>query len=116
MTDYIIATSSTSDLPREYLDEHNIPFIRYNYTVNDMQQTDDYREESRAAIYAGMRKGDMLKTSMINEFSYYDFFRGLLEQEKNVIFLDMSEKMSASYENARRAAETVRAEFPKQTL
>ena len=116
MTDYIIATSSTSDLPREYLDEHNIPFIRYNYTVNDMPQTDDCREESRAAIYAGMRKGDMLKTSMINEFSYYDFFRGLLEQEKNVIFLDMSEKMSASYENARRAAETVRAEFPKQTL
>ena len=116
MTDYIIATSSTSDLPRDYLDAHNIPFIRYNYTVNDLPQTDDCREESRAAIYAGMRRGDMLKTSMINEYSYYDFFRGLLEQEKEVIFLDMSEKMSASYENARRAAETVRAEFPERTL
>lgn len=116
MTDYIIATSSTSDLPRDYLDAHNIPFIRYNYTVNDLPQTDDCREESRAAIYAGMRRGDMLKTSMINEYSYYDFFRGLLEQEKDVIFLDMSEKMSASYENARRAAETVRAEFPERTL
>ena len=116
MTDYIIATSSTSDLPREYLDAHNIPFIRYSYTVNDLPQTDDCREETRAAIYAGMRKGDVLKTSMINEYSYYDFFRGLLEQEKDVIFLDMSEKMSASFENARRAAETVRAEFPARTL
>ena len=116
MTDYIIATSSTSDLPRDYLDGHSIPFIRYSYTVNDLPREDDCREESRAAIYAGMRKGDMLKTSMINEFSYYDFFRGLLEQEKDVIFLDMSEKMSASYENARRAAETVRAEFPERTL
>lgn len=116
MTDYIIATSSTSDLPRDYLDAHNIPFIRYNYTVNDLPQTDDCREESRAAIYAGMRRGDLLKTSMINEYSYYDFFRGLLEQEKDVLFLDMSEKMSASYENARRAAETVRGEFPGQRL
>ncbi len=116
MTDYIIATSSTSDLPRDYLDAHSIPFIRYNYTVNDLPQSDDCREESRAAIYAGMRRGDLLKTSMINEYSYYDFFRGLLEQEKDVIFLDMSEKMSASYENARRAAETVRAEFPERTL
>ena len=116
MTDYIIATSSTSDLPREYLDAHNIPFIRYSYTVNDLPQTDDCREETRAAIYAGMRKGDVLKTSRTNEYSYYDFFRGLREQEKDVICLDMSEKMSASFENARRAAETVRAEFPARTL
>ena len=27
MSDYIIATSSTSDLPRTWLEEHNIPFI-----------------------------------------------------------------------------------------
>ena len=116
MSDYIIATSSTSDLPRDYLDAHNIPFIRYNYTVNDMPQTDDCREESRAAIYAGMRRGDVLKTSMINEYSYYDFFRGLLEQRKDVIFLDMSEKMSVSFANAGKAAEMVRPEFPELTL
>ena len=35
MRDYIIATSSTSDLPRTYLDEHHIPFIPYTFTVGD---------------------------------------------------------------------------------
>ena len=34
MSDYIIATSSTCDLPRTYLDEHTIPFISYSVTVN----------------------------------------------------------------------------------
>ncbi len=116
MTDYIVATSSTADLPREYLDAHGIPFIRYSFTVNDLPREDDCREESRAAIYAGMRGGDLLKTSMINEYSYYDFFRGLMEQEKDVLFLDMSEKMSVSYENARRASETVQQEFPEHRL
>ena len=116
MPDYIIATSSTADLTRDYLDAHAIPFIRYSFTVNELPREDDCREESRAAIYAGMRRGDELKTSMINEYSYYDFFRGLLEQEKDVIFLDMSEKMSVSYENARRAAETVRNEYPERRL
>ncbi len=116
MSDYIIATASTADLPREYLDRHHIPFIRYGYTVNDLPREDDCREESRAAIYAGMRRGDLLKTSMINEYSYYEFFRNLLEQEKDVIYLDMSEKMSVSFENAGRAAETVRAEFPERRL
>lgn len=113
---YTIATASTADLPRSYLDEHLIPFISYSFTVNGEPETDDCREESRAAIYKGMRKGDILTTSMINEFVYYDFFKELLDRKENVIFLDMSEKMSASFENCRRAADKIRAEYPGQQL
>ena len=113
---YIIATSSTSDLPRTYLEEHQIPFIPYRFTINEQPAEDDCREESRTAIYAGMRKGDILKTSMINEFVYYDFFKELLDTGKDVIFLDMSEKMSVSFENCRRAAESIRPDYPEQKL
>lgn len=116
MSDYIIATSSTADLPRTWLDEHQIPFISYGYTINDRAVEDDCREESRAAVYAGMRKGDLLKTSMINEFAYYDFFRNLLQEGKDVIFLDMSQKMSTSYVNCAEAAEKVRNDFPDRRL
>ena len=116
MADYIIATSSTSDLTRPWLDEHNIPFIPYTYTVGRELYEDDCREESRAAVYAGMRNGDLLKTSMINEFVYEDFFRELLDTGKDVIFLDMSQKMSVSYENSNRAAQTVRADYPDRKL
>ena len=116
MYDYIIATSSTADLPRTYLEEHAIPFISYSYTVGDKLYEDDCREESRTAVYRGMRNGDRLKTSMINEFVYCDFFRGLLETGKNVIFLDMSQKMSVSYANSVTAAELIREEFPDRTL
>ena len=114
MRDYLIATSSTADLPRPWLEEHHIPFISYSYTVNGEPREDDCREESRAAVYKGMRAGDDLKTSMINEYVYYDFFKSLMEEGKDVIFLDMSEKMSVSFENARRAAETIRGEYPDQ--
>ncbi len=116
MADYIIATSSTSDLPRMWLDAHKVPFISYSFTINDQAAEDDCREESRAAIYAGMRRGDVLKTSMINEFAYEEFFRGLLKTGKDVIFLDMSKEMSASYQNSENAAEAIRAEFPDRRL
>ena len=116
MRDYLIATSSTSDLPRTYLDEHQIPFISYTFTVGDRLCEDDCREESRQAIYEGMRKGDRLKTSMINEFNYYDFFKGLLDTGKDVIFLDMSQKMSVSFANANKAADMIRPEYPEQRL
>ena len=63
-----------------------------------------------------MRKGDRLKTSMINEFVYYDFFKGLLDTGKDVIFLDMSQKMSVSFVNANKAAEEIRLEYPERKL
>ena len=116
MSDYIIATSSTSDLPRTWLEEHNIPFIAYSYTVNDEPREDDCREETRAAVYAGMRRGDKLHTSMINEFVYYDFLKTFLDEGKDVIFLDMSQKMSVSFVNANKAAERLREEYPDRRL
>lgn len=116
MSDFIIATSSTSDLPRTWLDEHQIPFIPYTYTVQEKVYEDDCREESRQKVYESMRNGAFLKTAMINEYSYCEFFRNLMQTGKNVIFLDMSQKMSTSYANCMQAAETIREEFPNQTL
>lgn len=116
MNDYIIATSSTSDLTRDYLDGHGIPFVSYTYTIGDKLYEDDCREDSRQKVYEGMRAGDRLKTSMINEFVYYDFFKSLLDSGKDVIYLDMSQKMSVSYVNANKAADMVRPEYPQQRL
>lgn len=116
MADYLIATASTSDLPRTWLDEHDVPFIAYGYAVGDKLFEDDCREETRDAVYAGMRKGDLLKTSMVTQFAYEEFFRKLMETGKDLIFLDMSQKMSSSYGNSLSAADAIRKEFPDQRL
>ena len=117
MPNYIIATSSTSDLTRDYLEKHSIPFISYSYTIGDKLYEDDCREESRAAVYQGMRNnGDLLKTSMINEYIYCDFFDSLLDTGKDVIFLDMSKKMSVSYEKALLGAQMAREKHPDRKL
>lgn len=114
MKDYIIATSSTADLPLEWLEAHHIPFISYSYTVNGELQQDDCRDETRLTMFKGMRQGDDLKTSMINEYAYYEFFRGLMDAGQDVLFLDMSEKMSTSFQNAAHAAEQIGREYPNQ--
>ena len=117
MPNYIIATSSTSDLTRDYLEKHSIPFISYSYTIGDKLYEDDCREESRAAVYQGMRNnGDLLKTSMINEYIYCDFFDSLLDTGKDVIFLDMSKKMSVSYEKALLGAQMAREKHPDRRI
>lgn len=116
MSEYIIATSSTSDLTRSWLDAHKIPCICYRYTMNDEGFEDDCSEEGRTRTFAAMRAGSLLKTSMINEFAYYDFFKELMDSGKDVIFLDMSKRMSASHENCEEAAEMIRKEYPTRRL
>ena len=116
MYDYIIATSSTSDLPRTYLEAHNIPFIPYTYTIGNDLYEDDCREETRQKVYEGMRNGDRLKTSMINEYIYDEFFESLLAQGKDVIFLDMSQKMSVSYEKSKIGAKMALEKYPERKL
>lgn len=112
MGDYIIATASTADIPREYYEEHNIPCIAYSYMIGADVFEDDSREASRSEIYRKMRAGALLSTSMINAFTYYEFFKKLLDTGKNVIFLDMSREMSHSFITAGEAAEKVRPEYP----
>ena len=116
MADYIIACASTADLTDAYLKEHDIPVIRYTYSVGTEVHEDDCNEESRQKAYADMRAGTVYSTSMITPAVYADFFTKLMETGKNVIFLDMSKEMSSSYQSSHTAAEIVQKQFPGQTL
>ena len=116
MSEYILATASTADLPDTYLDQHNVPWIAYPYRIETDTYYDDCRELTRAAAYDNMRRGVIYSTSMINADSYSEFFRSLLSQGKDVLYLDMSREMSSSYLAAQQAAEMMKEEFPDRRL
>lgn len=116
MADYVIATASTADMPREFYEQHNIPVISYSYMIGDKTFEDDSRESTRESIYKQMRGGALLSTSMINAYTYYDFFKKLMDTGKDVIYLDMSREMSHSFQAAGEAAEKIKKEYPKQRL
>ena len=116
MADYIIAAASTADLPDTFYKEHQIPLIRYTYSVGMDVFEDDCREKSRSKAYQEMRSGVVYATSMINEETYYQFFRSLMETGKDVLYLDMSKEMSSSYQASHRAAARIQEEFREQKL
>jgi DegV family protein with EDD domain len=116
MADFMIASTSTADLPKDFFEEHNIPFISYSFTIDNDVFEDDCLEESRNHIYKRMREGSVLNTSMINTYRYYEFFKTLMQTGKDVIFLDMSRQMSRSYVNANEAAEMIKQEYPERKL
>ena len=115
--DYIIATASTCDLTREYLDDHHIPFISYSYVMDEINYEDDCREETRIDVYHKMREGKLLSTSAINMYTYREFFESLYKDGvKPVIFLDMSREMSSSYKYCEEAIEDIKSDYPDSNI
>ena len=116
MNKYVIATSSTSDLPAEYLKEHNIPFISYTYTIDDKVYIDDCTEESRKFLMSSLRACKQPYTSKITEYAYYEFFKEILEAGNDVLFVDMTRALSSSINNAERAIKSLSEEFPDRKI
>lgn len=114
MSDFIIASASTADLPAKFFKEHDVPMIAYTYTIDSDLYNDDCTEETRSYTYKRMREGAMTATSMITTFAYHDFFKELMDTGKDVIFLDMTKKISSSFRNAQEAAEQIQREYPSQ--
>ncbi len=115
--DYIIATASTCDLTKEYLEEHNIPFIRYSYVMDGKDYEDDCSEQTRQETYTQMRQGKLLSTSAINAYSYMEFFEGLFEKgAKNIVFLDMTRPLSSSYKYCEDAIAELKEKYPDNTI
>ncbi|MBR4445132.1 MAG: DegV family protein [Solobacterium sp.] len=116
MNDFILATVSTSDLPRKWLDEHNIPFLPYTFVIDETIYEDDCREETRQRVFEAMRAGKIPSTSQIPEFTYEEFFRSLLDSGKDVLFLDMARAISSSINNCEEAIRRVAKDYPEQRL
>lgn len=112
MSDFIIATASTSDLDINWLTEHDIPFIPYTFLLDDEYHYDDCRVETKKRIFSAMRDGQMPSTSQIPEEEYIKFFTKLLDTGKDVIYLDMSRAISNSYNNALAAEKKLKDKYP----
>ena len=108
MSEFIVATVSTADMEEEYLHKHNIPFVMYPYTVGKEVLLDDCKKDTRDLTWKLMRAGELTTTSMINTYTYFELFDNLMQQGKDVLFLEMSDKLSRSYNNAVEAAEMLK--------
>ena len=116
MRTFTIATASTIDAHRAWLDEHQVELISYTFEVNEKICIDDCLEETKRTLFSEMRKGNQPRTSQITVYSYYEFFKDLLAKNPNVLFLDMDRALSSSYFNSMKAAEQIKEDFPNTNL
>ena len=101
----IISSDSTCDLNRELIQRYNIRILPMGISLGDEIFRDGIDITPDAISAYAAETGQLPKTSAINMAEDADFFEELTRDGSAVIHFTISSAMSATYNNARMAAE-----------
>lgn len=107
-----ITTDSTTDLPAEYLQEHNVGCIPISYILDGVTYGRDMELDWKEFYYMMRNEGKMPTTSQINLAEARDFFEECIKTDKEILHLAFSSGLSGTYNNMCIAAEEIMEEHP----
>lgn len=111
MEQYKIATDSTVDLPKEYLEKHQIGCINLSYIIDDVIYGQEKELEIKA-FYEAIRNGKLPTTSQVNPDEAKAKFKEFYKTNKNILYLAFSSGLSGTYSSGCIAAEEMMSEHP----
>jgi DegV family protein with EDD domain len=111
MNKYVISTDTTSDLPEDYLQQHNISLLPLYYNFNGTVYGDKVFLTPKE-FYDKMRKGSMPTTMAVNPELAKEVFTKLLDQGYDVLHIAFSSALSGSCSVAATVARELMDERP----
>lgn len=106
---------STTDIPEEFFQKHDIKIIPLIVSVNGQSYRDRY-EIKIDALYTEMRKGIVPKTSLPNMEEMESVFRQSCAEGKDILFIAFSSAMSGTCQAAHIIAEDLLEEYPERQI
>lgn len=111
MREFVITVNSTVDLPREWVEERNVPVIPLRYTIDGQTYTDMYGLSGKE-FFQKLREGKMSVTSQVNPDEAREAFEPFLKEGKDILHLGFSSGLSGTYNSMRIAGEELSEEYP----
>ncbi len=113
MRDFIIATDSDTEIPYTFADKHKMPVFLMPYTVNGEERLFDLGKETDFnAFYHELRGGADANTSTRPPADIADFFREIVKDGTEVLYLSFSSALSGHYDLSQLARNIVLEEYP----
>ncbi|MBR3300115.1 MAG: DegV family protein [Clostridia bacterium] len=117
-SDYIISCESTTDIEYKFFEKRNIPILFYKYTMDGVEYEDNMGRDDKSLrqFYDKIAQNILPTTSQINEFSYLEFFKGLLSENKPILHIAFGSGMTPSVVNALSAAKQINEELGEERI
>ena len=114
MANYIIGTSSTSDLPLDYIQKNNLLIMKYTFILDQKEYKDGDMDPK--TFFDLERSGNMPSTSQLTPDEITQQFEPVLAAGNDLLHIEFSSGLSGSYNNVRLVADELRAKYPERKL
>ena len=115
MSNFVIITDSTTDLPKSYYKEKNVPVVSLSYMMDGVTY-EDMNGLSGKELFEKIREGAMPTTSQINPEQAREALEPFAKEGKDIIYIAFTSGLSGSYNSVRMAAEELSEEYPDRKI
>lgn len=117
MSNYVIITDTSADIPADILDKGQIHLIPMVYQLNgeECPHRNPGNWDSRA-FYDKLRAGGTGSTSQISPATYTDFFEPFLKEGKDILYISLSGGLTSTWQSSRIAAADLMEEYPERNI
>lgn len=118
MPDYKIISDSTTDLPKELVEELDLHIVPMIYTIDNKDYVNSPYDSGLSSheFYELLRKGKMSTTTQINMATFKDEFRPWLEKGMDILYICFSSGLSSTIGSAKLAVDDLKEDFPDRRI
>ncbi len=118
MSDYVIVTDSSADLPASLVQELGVEVLPLSFTVQGKTYHNypDDREMDPKVFYKMLRDGEMATTSAVNVAEYTNMLEPFLQAGKDVLVLAFSSGLSTTYQSSVITVNELSEQYPDRKI
>ncbi len=117
MTTFRLTCSSTADLPAQWFEEHDVPYVCFHYILDGAEYNDDLGQStSFEDFYKRIDEGAKPVTSQVSFGQYVECWEPILKSGQDIVHITLSSGISGTYNSACAAAEDLRPKYPERKL
>ena len=118
MSDYVIVSDATLDLPVQVIEEYDIKVIPMGVNIEGVEYN-HYPDEREIAIedfYQKLKNGAVSHTTQITPAIFMDHFEELLKQGKDILYISFSSGLSGTYNTSQIVIRDLTEDYPERKI
>lgn len=118
MRDYVIVSDATLDLPYSIISEYGIRVIPMGVDIDNVAYNfhPDEKELKIDDFYERLKAGAETHTTQITPIAFMDYFKDILNENLDIIYIGFSSGLSGTYNAAQLVVEELSREYPGRKI